>query len=161
MKKTRTTLLVLGSLPLLVACSGSRNEDLLQPIRADRVVLDVRCAADGDCPSGFECENEDEHGTATSYCKSHRSTGSNGDDAGAGASPCPAGFEQETEHAGTFCKPHGGKADGDVPATGAAPSGAACATDADCAPGLECELEHGLTTAFCKPHRGRRKGGKD
>ncbi|MBN9168239.1 MAG: hypothetical protein J0I07_45345 [Myxococcales bacterium] len=163
MKKDRTTLLVLCSLAVVIACSGSRNEDLLQASGTDRVVLDVRCSADGDCPSGFECESENEHGTSTSYCKSHRSTGSNGDDAGAGASRCPAGFEQETEHAGTFCKPHGGKDDGEVPAAGAAPSGAACTTDADCAPGLECELEleHGLTTAFCKPHGRRSKGGKN
>jgi Cys-rich repeat protein len=64
------------------------------------VVLDVRCSADADCPSGFECETEVEHGTASSYCVSHDSHTSNGE--------CPAGFELEVEHGSTFCKPHGG-----------------------------------------------------
>lgn len=67
------------------------------------VVLDVRCDVDSDCPSGFECEDEVEHGVDTSYCVSHD------DDSG----ECPAGYELEVEHGGTFCKPHGGGGDDD------------------------------------------------
>lgn len=66
------------------------------------VVLDVRCSADSDCPSGFECEDEVEHGVDQSYCVSH-------DEDAADAGECPAGYELEEEHDGTFCKPHGGE----------------------------------------------------
>jgi hypothetical protein len=33
----------------------------------------------------------------------------------------------------------------------------ACATDADCAAGLECEIqvEGGVTTSYCKAHGGK------
>jgi Cys-rich repeat protein len=152
MKIDRKSLLVFGFFSLVVGCS-SASDDSAGQTRSDRVVLDVRCTADSECPSGFECELE--HGT--SYCKSH------GGDGGSGASgataTCPPGFEQEVEHGGTFCKPHGGNDDhGD----GGSASGSACASNADCAPGLECEveLEHGVTTSFCKPHGGGSNSGK-
>ncbi|MBX3210086.1 MAG: hypothetical protein KF764_33960 [Labilithrix sp.] len=152
--------LVLGFFSLVVACSGS--DASVGGSRADRVVLDVRCSTDSDCPSGFECEIEDEHGTSTSYCKSHRSESSSGS-SGSGTATCPPGFEQELEHGGTFCKPHGGGKDSDDDSDGgAASAGGACATDADCAAGLECEIEveHGVTTSFCKPHGGGKNSGK-
>jgi hypothetical protein len=146
--KPRGALLVFGFFSLVVGCSSTGDDS--QSRRADRVVLDVRCSADADCPTGFECEVENEHGTSTSYCKSHGSAGASS--GSSGASSCPAGFEQEIEHGGTFCKPHGGQG-GDG---GSGAAGAACASNADCGAGLECEteLEHGATTAFCKPHGG-------
>lgn len=162
----KKALLVFGFFSLVVGCSGSTDDPGAS--RSDRVVLDVRCNADTDCPAGFECEVEDEHGVSTSYCKSHQSSssGSTSGSTGTGTSPCPPGFEQETEHGGIFCKPHGGddggKNDGGAStSSGGAAAGAACTTDADCASGLECEteLEHGVTTSFCKPHGGG-KGGK-
>lgn len=113
---------------------------------ADAVVLDVRCEADADCPSGFECETETEHGVDTSYCVSH-------DEDASGA--CPAGYELEEEHGGTFCKPHGGSGkDGEDASSSASGSGASCVTDADCAATEECEVEteHGATTGSCKLH---------
>ncbi len=109
------------------ACSASSPDELFGR-RDDSVVLDVRCAADTDCPSGYECEIE----RTTSYCRSHGRSGDaspgNGHDAGA-------------------------EDDGD---SGTSPSSAAsCTSDADCGPGLECEVEteHGVTTSFCKAHR--------
>lgn len=92
----------LGCLALVVtsaaACTVAGDSTVFS---SDAVVLDVRCAADTDCPTGFECEVEVEHGVDVSYCVAHDS------DAAASGS-CPAGFELEEEHGGTFCKPHGG-----------------------------------------------------
>jgi len=148
----------------LAACNGGDN--LGTGAQADSVVLDVRCAADADCPSGFQCETEVEHGVETSYCVSDESEGtSNGE--------CPAGYEQEVEHEGTFCKAHGddaggaggaggddnsaGGTGGDDTSTGSASEGQACVTSADCATGLECEVqvENGVTTSVCKVHGGK------
>ena len=105
------------------------------------VVLDVRCAADADCPGGFECEDEVEHGTEASYCVS---------DPDHATGECPAGYELEDEHGATFCKPHGGAAT----SGGAGTAGGECAASPDCAAGRECEVEveHGLTTSVCKAH---------
>ncbi len=106
------------------ACSVSSTDERIGR-RDDSVVLDVRCAADTDCPSGYECEVED----TTSYCKSHGSSG--GASSGAG---------------------HDAGADDDG---GSGVSASSCTSDADCGPGLECEVEteHGVTTSFCKAHR--------
>lgn len=124
---------------------------------AQEVVLDVRCNADADCPGGFECESETEHGVSTSFCVSH-------DEDAAQAGDCPSGFELEEEHDGTFCKAHGGD-DGtgghhgggnDDGGNGSATEGQACSTDADCGGGLECEIEQqgGVSTSTCQPHGG-------
>lgn len=85
---------------VLAACNASGIGSA-----SDAVVLDVRCADDSGCPSGFECESEVEHGVDVSYCVSH-------DEDAAQNGECPAGYELETEHEGTFCKPHGGADDG-------------------------------------------------
>jgi Cys-rich repeat protein len=127
---------------------------------AGRVIIEQPCAADADCPAGFECEIEVEHGVTTSFCQSH-----GGDD---GGGVCPPGYELEVEHGENICKPHGGDDDGggggsgsgsgsdDDGGTGTGTGGQTCATDADCGAGLECEieLEHGVTTATCQPHGG-------
>jgi hypothetical protein len=126
----------------LTACTASRGTGT----SSQAVVLDVRCATDDACPSGFQCETEIEHGTDTSYCVSD-------DSAGTSTGECPAGYELETEHAETFCKPHG---DDDGASGGSQPAGGACTSSADCAPGLECETEteHGVTTSVCRAHGG-------
>ncbi len=165
METTKKALLVLGFFSLVVGCSAP-NDDRSTSSRSDRVVLDVRCNADSDCPTGFECEIENEHGTSMSYCKSHQSSGAASGSSAPGTSSCPPGFEQETEHGGVFCKPHGGDDDGHdggAASTGSGSAGAACTTDADCAAGLECEteLEHGVTTSFCKAHGGGNGSGKN
>jgi hypothetical protein len=130
-----------------------------------RVIIEQSCAADADCPAGFECELEDEHGVVTSFCQSD-------DDHSDGT--CPAGYELEVEHGQSFCQPHGGDDDGSGggsgsgsggdddddddggTGTGAGQLGEACASAADCSAGLECEVEveHGTTTATCQPHGG-------
>lgn len=120
-----------------------------------RLTIDVRCAADSDCPGAFACEGTG----AASVCRS--------DDTAAG---CPVGYEAETEHGQTFCKPHGGTGsdgpDGGVGGGSGSDAGgvgggsgggsATCSVDADCPDGQECETEeeHGQTTSICKPHGG-------
>jgi hypothetical protein len=180
-------LAAIGALTVACGGSGSTVSDLGSS-SANRLVLDVRCATNTDCPAGFECEVEAEHGVSTSSCKSN-------DPVPAGATPtCPAGFEAEPEHGALACKPDGssggtggtggGSAAGssgaddtaasgggaagsggadDTPSTstGTTPAGAACATTADCAAGLECEIdvEHGGTTTVCHLHGGGSSGG--
>lgn len=136
-----TQLLALGFIGLALSACAAGNTGS----SSDAVVLDVRCDVDTDCPSAFECEHESEHGTADSYCVSY-------DDSITSSGDCPAGYELEEEHGSTFCKPHGGDDDGS--GSGATGGGQACSTDADCGAGLECEveIEHGVTTSFCKPH---------
>ena len=185
-------LAVLGA--FTAACGGSSGSSAsdLGSSSANRLTLDVRCATNADCPTGFECQVEVEHGVSQSFCESH-------DPVAPGApATCPAGFEAEPEHGALSCKPDGssggassggtsgGAAGGhgaddttasgsgadaghgadDTPATstGTTPAGAACTTSADCATGLECEIdvEHGATTTTCMVHMsgGSSGGGK-
>jgi hypothetical protein len=153
------SLIVIGLFGLAlssVACSGSGGSAPSETgiSSADRLVVDVRCASNADCPATFECELESEHGAPTSFCKSHDTIGS------ASSPSCPAGTEPELEHGTTFCKAPGTASgsglDDDAGAgsstSGGAAAGATCATTADCAAGLQCEvqLEHGVTTQTCK-----------
>lgn len=128
----------------LVACT---TEDLSSSARA---IIETPCASDSECPTGFECEIEVEHGVTTSYCQAD-------DDSGA----CPAGYELEVEHGQAFCKPHGGSGGGSGSGgggggsgSGGVSSGATCTTDADCPATEECEIEveHGATTGTCQLH---------
>ena len=128
--------IITAALAFFVACGIS--DDTSSTDRA--IIPSSTCAADADCPSGFACEIEVEHGVTTSFCQAHSSS-----------SQCPAGYEREVEHGQAYCKPHGGDGGGSA---GAA-SGATCATDSDCAVGLECEWEHGAASGFCKPLGGR------
>jgi hypothetical protein len=72
---------------------------------------------------------------------------------------CPNGFECEAEHGTSWCKSHGGSSSSDGGVSSSTPN-RSCSTDADCSPGLECEIEveHGVTTSFCKPHGGGKSG---
>jgi hypothetical protein len=152
-------ILVLGFLSAaLAACSNLAGTGASS--QADTVVLDVRCAAAADCPTGFQCEQETEHGVTQSFCVSDPEEGTS-------TGACPAGYEQETEHADTFCKPHGGDGAGGGSDDGAggsagsdddagAPASAGCQTSADCPAGFECEtqIENGVTSSACKAHGG-------
>lgn len=132
---------------LSVLALGACTSDSASTDAARRAIIDTPCAADHVCPDGFACEVEQEHGTATSFCQA--------DDADA---DCPDGMEREVEDGQAFCKPHGGDDDtgDDGDGTGTGAQGATCASNADCSPGLECEieLEHGTTTRTCQPHQG-------
>lgn len=129
-------LLMIGLVPAWAACSGSSVDPSTTDSTRNPVVLDVRCATDAECPTGFECEIE--HGT--SVCKSHGGSSSTG-----GGHDDDAGHHQGNDDTGGYY--------GDAGATDATPpTGGTCNTDADCAVGEECELEHGAGT--CKAHGG-------
>lgn len=106
--------------------------------RADRVL--VAPNADGTCNPGFEIEVE--HGVV--WCKSHgsssssSSSGSSSSGASSSSSSSSGNTSSSSGAVGTF----------------------ACQVNADCPLGQECEIEveHGVTTAFCKDHGGR--GGR-
>jgi hypothetical protein len=149
MNKLALTLSLLLSSIAFTACTEA---DL--GTASGRVIIDQPCAADTDCPAGFECEIEVEHGVTTSFCKS--------DDEHSDGT-CPAGYELEVEHGVAYCQPHGGDGGGsgsgsgtDDNGGGTGALGAACALDTDCGAGLECEveIENGVTTATCQPHGG-------
>jgi hypothetical protein len=144
--------------------------------RTSRLKLDVRCTADVDCPTGFECVTEVELGTSKTYCESLGLASSSSD----GGVACPPGFEVEVEHGSTFCKPHKSAGDGDAgspsdsggdskdddatvsgdgaPSGGDGGLGDVCTTSADCTAGLECEveIEHGVKVSRCKAHGGKK-----
>ena len=63
---------------------------------ADRMTIDVRCSSNADCPAGFTCEADVEHGPPTTMCESF--------DAGVS---CPAEYETHVGYGQTFCKPSG------------------------------------------------------
>ena len=148
MNKLALTLSLLLSSIAFTACTEA---DL--GTASGRVIIDQPCAADTDCPAGFECEIEVEHGVTTSFCQAHDEDGT-----------CPDGYELEVEHGQSYCKPHGGDDagtddsgtdDSSTDPTGTS-SGAACAVDTDCPAGeeSEVEVEHGTTTGTCKAHGG-------
>ena len=121
MSKPLTTLSIL-LLSIITAC----GVDSLVDRSSGSTILDIDCAQDSDCPAGYECEIEEEHGVTTTFCKLHSSDDGSGAGSGSGTDGGVGGGTLE------------------------------CETDADCGPGLECEIEeeHGTTSSFCKPHGG-------
>jgi hypothetical protein len=162
MFKTLTRLSTLLSALALPACAG----DALEAGNGAGAIIDIACAEGPECPAGFECEVEEEHGVVSSFCQADEDS-----DPG-----CPAGYELEIEHGQAFCQPHGGDDDGAGDDNGGgnddgagddngggnddgpgddggagdddAPQGDECAIDADCGGGLECE------DGLCIPHGG-------
>jgi hypothetical protein len=78
---------VLWTAVLAAGCS-SRDEN------SARVMIDVRCDSNADCPRGFLCEPETEHGPPTTMCES--------DDPGA---TCPRDYETHVGYGQVFCIP--------------------------------------------------------
>ena len=58
------------------------------------VTIDMRCSASSDCPSGFSCVADDEHGPPTTLCESTDP-----------AATCPSGYDTKIGHGQTFCVP--------------------------------------------------------
>jgi hypothetical protein len=72
----------------LAACSPDGSGEVA------RVTIDMRCGTNLDCPSGFRCESEAEHGPPITLCES--------------SDPdltCPPGFDTKIGFGQTFCKP--------------------------------------------------------
>jgi hypothetical protein len=73
---------------VLVAACTARDENTA------RVTIDVRCISSADCPRGFSCEAELEHGPPTTMCES--------DDP---AASCPHEYETHVGYGQVFCIP--------------------------------------------------------
>jgi hypothetical protein len=119
----------------LVACLGEVTGQSTLEIGAG-------CSATDDCRPGLECEVE--HGRGT--CQDHGgSDGSTRSDASSSSGPSSrdAGVTDADDST------HARATDADDSA-GARSLGAACAVTAECAAGLECDVEHGVST--CQPH---------
>ncbi|HSS01608.1 MAG TPA: hypothetical protein VLM79_31330 [Kofleriaceae bacterium] len=78
---------VLCAAVLAAGCS-SRDDDTA------RITIDVRCGTNADCPHGFSCESESEHGPPTTMCES--------DDP---AAICPHEYETRIGYSEVFCIP--------------------------------------------------------
>jgi hypothetical protein len=72
---------------LVVACDADRDDNTA------RVTIDVRCGSNADCPTGFSCDVDAEHGAPTSMCQSIDPEAS-----------CPRGYETHVGYGQTFCK---------------------------------------------------------
>lgn len=141
------------------------------------VPAELGCAIDSDCPAGLECEIEHGAGLCVPHGRGAEDPAGPVPDPAAPISECTtdadcrAGLECEIEHGSGTCVPHGGTPGEEVETEGPDPevetegptpepeteveagaAGAPCATSADCAAGLECELEHG---AWICDARGR------
>jgi hypothetical protein len=98
-RKPRDDIMTLRALPPRIlwivlacgsACAGERDGS------SARVTIDMRCDSSADCPGGFSCTSEDEHGPPTTMCESQV------------AVACPAGYETLEGFGQTFCKPLAG-----------------------------------------------------
>lgn len=81
---------LLSALVAAAACGAERDDNTA------RVTIDVRCDSNADCPNGFECESEAEHGPPTTMCESADA-----------AVTCPPGYETKIGFGQTFCRPSG------------------------------------------------------
>jgi hypothetical protein len=109
MSNTRSILHALLVSLSVVACATDADDD--GSTTANGTVIEMACAVDADCPAGLECEIEEEHGTTTTFCKSHGGTDGRTPPTGmtcGSDADCPTGLECEIEHGTSFCKPHGG-----------------------------------------------------
>jgi Cys-rich repeat protein len=170
MMKLRTFSVAVALLsPLGLLACGSAPDDALSTARKA-----LECQTSSDCGGGAECAVEDNG----SFCKLHeqstnRTTAADTTSGATGCASdadCAAGLECESHHDFSYCKPGGsddhgsddygsddygsaGSSGADAGAGGAGDGSAApgnCASDADCAAGLECEHERGVS--YCKPH---------
>jgi hypothetical protein len=57
------------------------------------VTIEARCGSSADCPRGFECTLDEEHGPPTALCESVDPDAS-----------CPAGYDTKVVYGQTFCK---------------------------------------------------------
>lgn len=83
----RRRLYALGLLSL-AACALGRSE----PVPS--VTIETQCGSSVDCPTGFQCLQDTEHGPPVRLCESFDATAS-----------CPEGYETKVMYGQTFCRP--------------------------------------------------------
>jgi hypothetical protein len=80
--------ILLLALAFAAGCSPGRSDSI------SAVTIEVTCGSTADCPSGFECTEDVEHGPPTALCESQDP-----------AATCPAGYETKVVYVLLFCKP--------------------------------------------------------
>ena len=88
MVKHAVRCLLLSGLIAAAGCGADGND------APPSVTIDVRCGSSADCPSGFACSADVEHGPPITLCESSDP-----------AASCPAGFEVKVIYGQTLCKP--------------------------------------------------------
>lgn len=88
MQKHAVRSLWLLTLVFAVGCSLGRSDSI------SAVTIEATCGSTADCPSGFECTTDLEHGPPTALCESQDP-----------ATTCPAGYETKALYGQVFCKP--------------------------------------------------------
>ncbi|HEY6174815.1 MAG TPA: hypothetical protein VIX73_10240 [Kofleriaceae bacterium] len=83
----RRCLLAAGLLSL-AACGLGRSE----PVPS--VTIEMQCVSSLDCPTGFECLQDGEHGPPVRLCESTDPSAT-----------CPEGFDTKVMYGQTFCRP--------------------------------------------------------
>jgi len=80
--------LLISALAFAAACSPGRSDSI------SAVTIEVTCGSTAECPSGFECNADIEHGPPTALCESQDP-----------AATCPAGYDTKVLYGQIFCKP--------------------------------------------------------
>jgi hypothetical protein len=80
--------LLLSALAFAAGCSLGHSDAI------SAVTIEVTCGSTAECPSGFECTADIEHGPPTALCESQDP-----------AATCPAGYETKVLYGQMFCKP--------------------------------------------------------
>lgn len=88
MVKQAARYMLLSALALAAGCGPERSDSIAA------VTIEVTCDSSADCPSGFECAADVDHGPPTALCESADP-----------AATCPAGYETKSLYGQVFCKP--------------------------------------------------------
>jgi hypothetical protein len=80
--------LVLAALACVAAC----GLNFAEPVTS--VTIEMQCVSTVDCPGGFACIEDSEHGPPVRLCESSDASAT-----------CPAGYETKVLYGQTFCRP--------------------------------------------------------
>jgi hypothetical protein len=87
MLKQAVRYMLLSALALAAGCGPEQNDSIAT------VTIEAACGSTADCPSGFECTADIEHGPPTALCESRDPEAT-----------CPVGYETKVLYGQVFCK---------------------------------------------------------
>lgn len=87
MVKQAIRYMLLSALALAAGCGPEHNDSLAT------VTIEATCDSTADCPSGFECTADVEHGPPTALCESRDPDAT-----------CPDGYATKVLYGQVFCK---------------------------------------------------------
>ena len=97
MVKPAVRYMLLSALALAAACGPDRDS-------IATVTIEATCTSTAECPSGFECMADVEHGPPTALCESRDPEAT-----------CPVGYSTKVLYGQVFCRPPGPVASGAWP----------------------------------------------